>query len=524
MIKQPKLAFTLAVLAMTLAGCTLAPRVESSAPEKLHQKPLAPLLATAPDTAEEEDADSEEDQAVGPPAPPPEPVYSEENTTIDSETGVDSVSRDTEPFSSDPPPSESLWPKIRDGLALHEVEHADVARHRSWYAAHPTYLTKTFERARPFLYHIVEKIEQRRFPMEIALLPVVESGFQPHINSPSGAAGLWQFLAGTAQNFDLKINRWYDGRRDTFASTEAALNYLDYLQKRFDGDWLLAFAAYNLGEGAIDRAIQRNRQARKPTDLWSLPIAEHTRGYVARLLALSDIVKAPQQFRVKLPTIPNRPQLATVNVGSQIDMATAAKLADLTLEEIYHANTAVTRRATDPNGPHTLILPLDRVALFKERLAQLPPEQRLQTGKRRSLDERSLSSRSVPPLTHRVATGETLGEISRNYQISLATLASRNGLSTDAVLDVGQLLVISRPASPPELNTTALASQRDSNQPITYTVKKGDTLSHIADYFDVTIAKISQWNRAILGKLKRLQPGQKLTLYVDRANKGDGQG
>lgn len=235
----------------------------------------------------------------------------------------------------------------------------------AWYARHQAYLDRVAERATPYLFHIVEEIERRGMPMELALLPIVESAFHPFAYSRSHASGIWQFIPGTGRNYGLKQNWWYDGRRDIVAATDAALRYLDKLNKEFHGNWLHALAAYNTGERNVGRAIKRNRKAGKQTDFWSLRLPRETRGYVPSLLAVAELLAEPEKYGITWQTIENKPYFTQVDIGGQLDLATAAGLADLSMDDLYTLNPAFNRWATAPDGPHHLLVPVGKKnALF----------------------------------------------------------------------------------------------------------------------------------------------------------------
>jgi membrane-bound lytic murein transglycosylase D len=220
-----------------------------------------------------------------------------------------------------------LWSRLRDGFQLSENQHPRMQNDLAWYASHNNYLIRMTERATPYLYLIVEEAERRGIPLELALLPVVESAYQPFAYSHGRAAGLWQFIPGTGRRYKLSQTWWYDGRRDVTASTRAAFDYLEYLHRYFDGDWLHALAAYNSGEGTVRKAIRRNKKMGKPTDYWSLDLPEETEGYVPKLLAISALVANPPAHGVILASVVDAPYLSSVNVGSQIDLDLAAELA-----------------------------------------------------------------------------------------------------------------------------------------------------------------------------------------------------
>jgi membrane-bound lytic murein transglycosylase D len=292
---------------------------------------------------------------------------------------------------------------MRSGFQLDGQNHRFVRPYIDWYAKHQAYLDRVAERARPFLYDIVQEIEARGMPMEIALLPIVESAFQPFAYSPGRAAGIWQFIPATGKHYGLKQNWWYDGRRDVPKATTAALDYLERLAKRFDGDWLLALASYNSGEGRVARAVKKNKKKGKPTDFWSLDLPKETEGYVPKLLAISAIVQNRKAHGITLTSIPDEPYLEQVDIGSQIDLALAAELAELPIETMYQLNPAYNRWATDPKGPHRLLLPIHKADAFREALTKVDKKNRVRWER------------------HRIREGETLGHIARKFQTSCSS-------------------------------------------------------------------------------------------------------
>lgn len=473
-------------------------------------------------------------------------------------------------------PPQDLWERIRAGMTLPDHDHSGARTDLEWYAGHQGYLDRVFTRATPYLHFVVEAVEERQLPTELVLLPVVESAFQPFAYSHGRAAGLWQFIPGTGRRFALKQNWWYDGRRDVVASTRAALDYLEYLRDHFDGDWLLALAAYNAGEGTVKRAVARNRAKGKPTDFWSLDLPRETRGYVPKLLAISRLVSDPDYHGVSLEPIPNEPFLSTVELDSQIDLALAAELADISLEEIYLYNPGFNRWATDPDGPHRLLLPIERTAGFQERLAALPAAQRVRWERHRiksgenllqiaknyrttveliksvnnlrgnalragdtltipvarqtlasyslSADQRLLTmqnqQRQGRRVEYQVKAGDSLWSIARRHDVGVNALARWNGMAPRDPLMPGRNLVIwsgdkeetvATSNGTPAGFTHPLAG--NTRQRIGYTVRKGDSLHAISQRFRVSVDNLKRWNK--LDGKKYLQPGQRLTLYVD---------
>lgn len=469
---------------------------------------------------------------------------------------------------------EDLWQRVRHGFALKGYRHERVQQDIAWYERHQAYLDRVVERASPYMYLIVEELKRRDMPMEIALLPVVESAFQPFAYSHGRAAGLWQFVPGTGRRFGLRQTWWYDGRRDVAESTRAALDYLQYLHRHFDGNWLHALAAYNSGEGTVGRAIRRNKRKGKPTDYWSLDLPRETEGYVPKLLAISTLVANPPAHNVVLGSIPDRPFLKSVDVGSQIDLDLAAELAGISLEEIYLYNPGFNRWATAPKGPHRLLVPVENADTFKHNLEQYPKNERIawkrhrirkgevlgllakkfqttvslirsvnnirgnniRAGQtliipvaRKSLERYSLSSnqrlkalqnrhRNGYKLEYRVRHGDTLWEIARKYDVGVRQLAKWNGMAPRDPLTPGKKLVIWTQEEKQTLSAINPAHfvhpfEQTTTRRIGYTVRSGDSLARISQRFKVSIHSLKRWNR--LDGVKYLQPGQRITLYVD---------
>jgi len=456
------------------------------------------------------------------------------------------------------PSSGDLFERIRTGFLIEDVDHATVEREVKWYASHPTYLDRTFKRGERYLYHIVNEIEARKMPLELALLPVVESAFNPVAYSRARASGLWQFIPGTGRRYDLKQNWYYDGRRDVVAATTAALDYLQFLSEEFDGDWLLAIAAYNCGEANISRAVARNRKAGKPTDFFSLKLPRETRAYVPKLLAMRRIVNDPATHGLEFAPIPNEPYFAQIDVAGQIDLHVAAELAELAPEELLALNPAFNHWVTDPDGPYQLLVPVDRQTRFAEAVAALPPEKRVRVvyhhvkkgdtlggiadkygvsvaaiktsnkirgtmirpGQDLLITAAPTGMGSASPTTlvaareprnssdkHIVRRGDTLWSISRSHGVTMESIVSSNGLSSDDTLAVGQVLQI--PGTATLASTQADAVETRST---TYVVRRGDTLSHIATKFRVRLSDLLGWND--LNSRSVIKPGQQLVMYV----------
>ncbi|MGD2056375.1 MAG: transglycosylase SLT domain-containing protein, partial [Gammaproteobacteria bacterium] len=250
-----------------------------------------------------------------------------------------------------------MWERMRSGFALAEANTAPVQDQLDSMERHPRNIERLLRRGEPYLFYILTRLEERGLPAELALLPVIESAYDPFAVSPSGATGIWQFMPVTAEHTGLRRDWWYDGRRDVIAATEAALDYLGELEERFDGDWLLALAAYNAGSAKIKRAMRHNRSSGQPVDFWHLPLPRETRDYVPRLLALQAIIRNPEAHGIRLPRLANADYFSVVDTGGQIDLQVAARLAGTSVEEMQRLNPGLNRSITPPASPHTLVIP-----------------------------------------------------------------------------------------------------------------------------------------------------------------------
>jgi membrane-bound lytic murein transglycosylase D len=473
----------------------------------------------------------------------------------------------------EPAPPTDVWQRIREGFSLAETDHPRLQRELDWYARHPGYMQRVSERATPYMHYVIETIEENNLPSELALLPIVESAFQPFAYSHGRAAGIWQFIPSTGRRFGLKQNWWYDGRRDVYAATQAAVTLLETLNQEFDGDWLLALAAYNSGSGTVHKAIRRNQKRGKPTDFWSLELPRETRAYVPKLLALKKLIADPAAYEMQLNPIPNEPYFSRVELNWQIDLARAADLAEISLDELYRLNPGYNRWATAPDGPHHLLIPLENIDIFAANLDALPPEERirwirhkirpgdtlstialkyntsiatikqvnrirgsfLRAGKsltipvasqsaasyRFSETQRIKSLQNTPrhgvKVVHIVQPGDTFWDLAQRHKVNVRALAKWNGMAPRDPLMPGQKLVIwsrnSTQTSSSEAALLSLPQQRSVTKQIGYKVRRGDSLSKISRKFRVSVDELRRWNN--LPKGKYLQPGQSLTLYVD---------
>jgi membrane-bound lytic murein transglycosylase D len=382
-----------------------------------------------------------------------------------------------------------LWQRIRNGYALRKQNSPLVANHEQWYAKHPDYMQRMTARGQRYLHFIVEEVERRGMPSEIALLPMIESAFNPGGNSTSSASGIWQFIPSTGKHFGMQQNWWYDGRRNIISATTGALDYLQMLHGMF-GDWELALAAYNWGEGAVQRALAHNRKRGLPANYASLKMPSETRNYIPKLQAIKNIIGNPANFGLVLHPIPDQPYFVAVSTSKSIDMELAAELADVTLDEFRALNPAHNRPVILQENSEVLLLPVDKVETFRANLA----------------------SNSLPLVSwqaYKSRKGEHFNELATRFGLSPETLRSINGLSTRLKVSTGQTLLVPLNGRIAENEFEAfnahpaLADQLPRNH-IKYTVRKGDTLSAISRLYKVSVEKLQSWN----SNVRILNPGQ----------------
>ena len=442
---------------------------------------------------------------------------------------------------------DDLWQRIRQGTTLTpETQHANVLKQRDWYLRNPNYLAVVFERAKPFIFHVTNELDKASLPLTLALLPIVESTYDPLAYSRSHAVGLWQFIPSTGKAFGLKRDRWYDGRRDVTASTQAAIKYLQYLHKRFDNDWLLALAAYNSGEGNVRKSINANKKRGGTADFWSIKLPRETRNYVPQLLALAMLIENPQDYDIVLPAILNQPYFEAVEIKSQIDLnkviaVTGAKAATFT-----QLNPAYRRSITPPQGKFSLLFPVGTAEPLRQLLATTDPKtwiphteymavngdtlseiaQRFRIPLQWLMDSNSLRSdrlklgqvlliphsgddgafssvNETRQSLYKVKSGDSLSKIASRYKTSVTGLKRANGLNTD-MLQLGQTLTIR--------HSTAVSTPENLRK-LSYKVRRGDSLYLIAEKFDLRIRDITRWNK--ISPHAYLQPGQRLTLFIN---------
>ncbi len=469
--------------------------------------------------------------------------------TIDSSEAFDTANRD------------DVWQRIRAGFKIDDAasDNPLVEVHENWYASRPDYVRRMVERSRRYMFHIVEEVDRRAMPMEIALLPMIESAFNPTALSPSAASGIWQFIPSTGRLYGLRQDAWYDGRRDFTAATNAALDYLGKLYLDF-GDWELALAAYNCGEGCVARAIQKNVDQGLPTNYASLSLPNETRNYVPKLLAIKNLVSDPERYGIAIDILPNRPYFGQVTVNASLDIRSAAQLAGMSSAEFVALNAAFPRNLIRSDTPVNLLVPVDKADKFQHNLesgtwdswqpysaqkgerpeaiakrfdvsvARLKEHNQfhLKRGKlaRAQMILVPIKGRGVVeaqaaasgPETadvnqHVVKRGDTLYSVARRYDLSVTQLTQANS-DLDSGLKAGQILrlPLNDTASVQSGTVQHVAFKPQGSKPAQvgrYTVKRGDTLHAIAQRFDVSLADIRSWNPA-LRKSSAIRAGQKV--------------
>ncbi|OFZ97341.1 MAG: hypothetical protein A3H35_13255 [Betaproteobacteria bacterium RIFCSPLOWO2_02_FULL_62_17] len=393
-------------------------------------------------------------------------------------------------------PQDDLWDRIRTGFSMPQLYGPLVDSQQVWYASRPQMIKIFAERSRRYLYHIVDELEKRGMPTELALLPMVESAFNPMALSSAKASGLWQFIPSTGKRYELQQNWWYDARRDILASTTAALDYLEFLYD-MHGDWQLALASYNWGENAVARAIERNKAKNLPTDYANLTMPAETRYYVPKLQALKNIIAKPELFGINLDPIPNQPYFVTVDKTQDIDIKLAARLAEMSVEELVALNPAHNRLVLSASQTQKLVLPADHAEIFLENL--------------KNYDEPLTSWQ-----TYSLKKGDRLEKLAAAHGIALAKLKAANGITARTRVGPGYRLLLpvkgsDAAAEPLPVGYVAPIQfergTRTETRKIMHTVQRGDTLATIASRYKVSIDDLRHWNA-----IGRLQAGQKIAI------------
>lgn len=464
--KIPRLAcLTVSLLALMLGACSSIELMGNKEPDRSPVASGASAGASATDVIEH--------------APVKQPIKS----TGKTKTAGTTPETKTKQY-------DDLWDRIRDGFRLPDLDNSNTDYYVRWYSERPEYVERMVDRASMYLYYIVEELERNDFPTEIALLPAIESAYKPGAYSRAHAVGLWQFISATGRRYGLKQNWWYDGRRDVIEATRAAIDYLGFLHDEFDGDWFHALASYNGGERRVQRAILMNRRHGKPIDFEHLNLRRETMRYVPKLMAIKRIVQDPERYNLTLKPIPNRPYFDIVKIDSQVDLGIIADAAGISMEKLHQLNPGFRRWATDPDGPHRILVPTGKKKLVVAKLDQLPESKRMRWAR------------------YNIRPGDTLSGIARRYGVSVSALQSSNRLR-GTMIRAGHTLVV-------PLSTASIASSGyapKSGQPVIHRVKRGDTLWGIARRYKVPLKQLQNWNEIAAQDVLHL--GQKIMVYLN---------
>ncbi len=427
-------------------------------------------------------------QAAAPQAAEPQTAASTEPETQAPAPIREALIVAPEPFAGD------LWQRIRSGYAMKELNSPLIKRHEKWYASHPDYVLRMSERARRYLFYIQEEVERRGMPSEIALLPMIESAFNPGANSIASASGIWQFIPSTGKHFGMEQNWWHDGRRDIIGATNGALDYLQKLHDQF-GDWELALAAYNCGENSVARAQAKNHKHHKPTDYSHLKLPRETRNYVPKLLAIKNIVNNPARFGLVLSEIPDEPYFEAVATPQHMDVKVAAELADISMDEFMALNPSHNRPVILQDSGNVLLLPIDKVETFRSNLAKT-------------------NQRLVSWQPYESKKGEHFEQIAERFGLTVAELRSANGLSKYAQESNGQTLLVPIGNDEPAVQFAAFnmhpSAVAEMYGAVRYTVHRGDTISTIARRFNVSQTQLREANHGS----SRLRVGQHFNIVL----------
>ncbi|NVJ65086.1 MAG: LysM peptidoglycan-binding domain-containing protein [Gammaproteobacteria bacterium] len=449
-------------------GCTLGP-FQANAPEKNDQELIeqdAPIEVVEAVEAKEQALESLET------------THSEQEQIAQIEPELD------------------LWQYIQSKQQLTQIQHPRIKQFENYFLKHAHLLSKKTDKAAPYLYYIIQELEKRDMPLELAFTPMVESNFDPLAHSVVQAAGLWQFMPRTAKGFGLEINEWYDGRRDVVASTDAALNYYQYLNKMFDGDWLLTVAAYNYGEGNVLKAIKRNKKAGKPTDYWSLKLPQETKRHIPKWLALSNVLINHPQFNLKLTAIKNQAQFTSIEVEAPINLVQLAKLTGLNKDQFYRLNPAFNRLFIPAEHQKAdLLIPMESLLEFESKLASLP------------------SNMFNVNFSYQVKAGDSLSRIAKEHKTKISTIKKLNHLKTDTI-KIGQTLKLPGAVEVSQEETaffSKLSNYQKRRKYQIYKVRSGDSLWKIAKKFKVSTKKIARWNGLSTSKILKI--GQPLKIW-----------
>ena len=387
--------------------------------------------------------------------------------------------------------SEDLWQQIRDDFGFPEMDNRLVRKHVKFYSERPEYFERTLKRASLYLPYIAQKVNSMGMPSEIALLPIIESAYNPRARSRAGAVGLWQFMPFTGKQYGLKQNWWYEGRRDIIASTTAALDYLSHLHSLFDNDWSLALAAYNAGENGIHRAIRKNQNQNKSTEYSDLRLTQETRNFVPKLIAVKKIIANPEAYGIELPKLSSEPAFEIVQFNFQVDLAILAYRTKIPKYELEQLNPGLRRTATPPSGPHRILVPSDKYDRVVNWISDLHP------------------AKAVLTAIYQVKRGDVLGTIAQRYNVSVAAIKSINSMKSD-LIRIGELIRIPNPSSISQ-HAEYINQDKKAGGQFIHQVELGEALGTIAQRYNVSLAKLRTVNSL---NSDLIQVGQKLRIPI----------
>ena len=486
----------LALPVLLLAGCASAP-VSTPSPS-----PSAPVAVATPAPVSNDVAQAAVDAAamksLG---------ASPANEVVAAPVPVDPLRPDVRLDLDDRAARVDLWERVRRGFAIPDLDSDLVRERERWYATRPDYVARMTERGGRYLFHIVEELDKRHMPTELALLPFIESAYNPQAMSVARASGMWQFIPSTGRDFELKQNVFRDDRRDILASTRAALDYLQKLQRMF-GDWHLALAAYNWGEGSVQRAIAKNQRAGLPTDYQSLRMPIETQGYVPKLQAVKNIIARPASFGLKLPELLNHPYFLSVPIEHDIDVGLAIQLAGIPIDEFQSLNPQMNRPVILAAGTPQLLLPYDNANRF---VRDLP------------LHRGPLATWTawVAPKTMKAAEAAHAAGMSDEQFREVNRIPARMLIKSGSTLLVprGSALIADVTSSVADNSTMMLTPDGPTLRKVSLRAGKRDNVESVARRYRVSAAQVAQWNS--IGASARFAPGQSIVVYVaQKSGKG----
>ncbi|MEE8340136.1 MAG: LysM peptidoglycan-binding domain-containing protein [Xanthomonadales bacterium] len=428
----------------------------------------------------------------------PEPIKSS-TVTVDEHLFIPAPS--PTPAAAEAHVHDDVWERLVHSFALPQCsDHEASLKWAQWYADRPEYMARIFKRAQPWIFFIAEELERRQLPGELALLPIVESAYDPFAYSSGRAMGAWQFISSTGKQYGLNQNWWYDGRRDVWASTHAALDYLQYMNDLFEGDWLLTLAGYNSGENRVMRQVKKNTRAGKPADFWNLRLPRETRAYIPKLLGLTCLFENPEQYDFDIPGTANRQVITSIDLGRQTDLVLVSQMANVPIDVMFTLNPGYNRWATSPDGPYRVVLPVEGAALLQASLEKIDPSTLMRWDQ------------------VIVEPGDTLSKLAARHHVPVAVLRSSNNIDGD-LIRIGQKLRLPRDEqmlmdplyAQAALELQTLQSGLIAAQRVSHRVRPGESLSVIARRYHVSVRDLQRWNN--ISDPRKLRAGKTITVF-----------